>query len=440
MSFEWIVIETLAVIVENLAIVHFMSSRFESKRNSFSSQLLVWFALCVLGLVFVFAQIQTRAFDIVGCVAMFVYLHWAKRGVLWQKVLCIVITYALVACSSFIGAGISSMLIGVNMGHTLLFQDTSRLLALVFIKAMQVVLFFTLAKKPANSQVLKKNSLVMLSLTIVSVLSCIMLIFTKVHEFDSRLNSSLTWLAAGLLTVLVVIFLLYEMFMREETRNIDLSTQLQRLELEMRYFSEIDAVYADIRTWRHEYRNNLIALRTLVEHGEDGKALEFIDGISLDPMSDNDLLQTGNLVLDAVVSSKLWFANSHGIKVDIQAVYPKKNYIEDNDICAIAGNLLDNAIEACLRMGSENQDRFISFTLLVKGKNLALSICNSFEGAPNKDGDSYLTVKDKHFHGIGIKYVDSIVEKYGGHVVRSHAGGIFETHVMLPLIPQQKES
>ncbi len=181
----------------------------------------------------------------------------------------------------------------------------------------------------------------------------------------------------------------------------------------------------------------MIALRALIEHDESEKALDYLNNISVDTKRDSVTLHTGNYVLDAVVSSKLWLASSQGIEVSIHAFYPEIHHIGDDDLCAITGNLLDNAIEACARITEENQTRFISFSLLVKGKNLVLSIKNSYSGLVKREGERYLTSKGEQFHGIGIQYVDSIVDKYQGHVLREYENGVFETHVSLPLILPQ---
>jgi len=369
---------------------------------------------------------------------MLAFLYYAKQGRLWQKLLNLVLLQALIAAISLIGAGLASVMTNVSISHTLMYQDTSRLLAIVFIKALQVALLYILAKKDSGTHILKKKSTILLAVTVVIIFLCTILLLSSIHDFDYSLNRTLTWLALGFLAILVVIFLLYEMFVREEITNIDLTTRLQRLELESNYFKEIDAIHAEFRTWRHEYNNNMIALRKLIEHNDNDKAIEYIDGMMQNPARDADILHTGNLVLDAVASSKLWIARSKGIDISVQAVYPESNNIENNDLCAIVGNLLDNAIEACLRIKEESINKFIVFSLLIKGKNMTISVSNSYEGILKKDGDHYLTDKDRRFHGIGMQYVDSIVDKYQGHVLREHTDGVFETHVMIPLISAQE--
>jgi len=438
MSTEWIVIETITIFVENFAIVYILNSRFSSKTKAVVPQYLFWFCLTVWGLSATFLSLPF--YDIFSIVIVITYLCLFKKGKLIYKVFGTFLLAALTLSVSLLGISLVSFIVNARVEDALLYQDTSRLLAIILVKMMQVVIFYALAKKHNRVRAIKKKPMLALYGAVFIVFSCLLLIFFNMQDIGLQSSGLITGIAICLLFILIGIFLIYELFVREEVRNIDLSAQLQHLELESRYFKELNAVHTDLCTWRHEYKNNLIALRALIENKTPKKALEYLDGISIESERERAMLQTGNPVLDAVVSSKLWLASSRGIEVSIHAVHPENSHIKDNDLCAIAGNLLDNAIEACERIEESAQTRFISFSLLLKGKNLTLSISNSFNGKIKRNGERYLTVKDKKFHGIGIKYVDSIVNKYQGHVLREYKDNIFETHIILPLIPAEGET
>ncbi|MDR0382192.1 MAG: GHKL domain-containing protein [Oscillospiraceae bacterium] len=437
MNVEWIVIETIAVLVENLAAIYFLHSRYVSKYKSMTPQLYAWLCSVVWGLSATFLSLPF--YDYIACGILMAYLCLAKQGKVFQKLFDIVLVEALKIGTSLAGASLAAFLSNVTIEDTRKYQDPPRLLAMIFIKSIQLILFYVLAKKQFNLHSTKKKPIFILSGAVILAFLCLSSILLNLSKFDATTNDMLIWLAVGLLFILIGTFLMYEVFVHEETRNIDLSTSLQRLQLESNFFKELDAMYAGIRTWRHEYKNNIIALQALINNGKSKEALEYLEKISTETIiQENAMLQTGNPVLDAVVSTKLRLAQSHGIEINIQAVYPENNRIADNDICAIIGNLLDNAIEACERMNDIGASKFISFSLLMKGKNLLLSIKNSFDGEVKKIGESYLTLKDKRFHGIGIQYVNSIVEKYQGHILYEYDDNVFETHVILPLISIQE--
>jgi hypothetical protein len=434
MSSEWIIIEVIAIFIEGLTKVYFLNSRYASKFKSIVPQLIAWLCLFGWGIIATFSGFPILPYEGMICLIILTYLLLTKYGSFGQKLFGLVLTLAISIGSSLAGAGLASLISNVSMTHTQVYQDSSRLLALILIKAIEIILFYGLAKRHYPLRVLQRKPVIVLTCAVIMIFSCFLFMFFSLSNFDEQANYILIWLAAGMLFILIGVFVMHEMFIREETRNINLSTRLQRLEMESHFFKELGVIQTDLRTWQHEYKNNLLALRALVEEGSSEKTLIYLDKISGESFQENTMLHTGNTVLDAVVSSKLMLARSTGIEISIQAVYPEINQIEDNDLCAIAGNLLDNAIEACERMGKTEKTRFITFSLLVKGKNLVISILNSYNGEIKRAGDRYLTIKENSLHGIGIQYIDSIVEKYQGHVLRTYQDGVFETHVMLPLI------
>lgn len=440
MNVEWVIVEIVAVLVENGVFIFFLNSRYISKSQTFYPQLISWAVLVSWGLTATFLDLP--AYDLVSHIIMFGYLVYTKQGTMLQKLIGVMMTWGIMIATSMTGAGIASLLTDTSIKHTLVYQDAARLIAIILIKMIQVIVFYVLSTKHHSKRNLQKSPVYVL--TTAAILDFIFIIIIRAYIEFPNLNlvvsHLLIWLAIGLLFVMISIFLMYELFVREEIKNVNLAIKLQRLELETQFFKEIEVMYNDMRIWRHEYKNNLIALKALVEHGENEKALQYFSKITTDSLNHNETLQTGNYVLDAVVSSKLWLAKAQNIEVNIQAVYPTNNCIDDHDLCAIIGNLLDNAIEACGRMEESGDKKYINFSLLLRGKNLIISISNSYNSELKRKGERYLTVKNEAFHGLGIAYVDSIVSKYSGHVLRTHKNGVFKTHVMLPLLQQDTES
>jgi len=436
---EWIVIETLAILVENFAFIYFLHNRFNSKNNSkipaYYPSIIAWCVLVCWGLAATFTQLPSTVYDSVTCVIMLVYLLSIKSGTFWQKIFSVILVYGIDIGTSIAGAGFSSFITSATIEYALQHQDTSRLLAIIFIKMLQIVLFYILAKRHNIIRDLQRKPLLVLSGAAIADFFIIIITFIFTDSIDLNVLQSrlIAWLAVGALIVMIAIFLIYELFIHEEVKNVELATKLQRLELETQFFREIDVMYQDMRTWRHGYKNNLSALRALVAQEAKDKALNYIDDISDNSFKDEITLQTGNYVLDAVVSSKLRLAQSLNIEVNIQSIYPTSNQIKDADLCAIIGNLLDNSIEACERMNDSENKKFIDFLIMLHGKDLFVSISNSYTDKLKRDGDRYLTSKKEKLHGLGISHVDSIVDKYHGHVVRTQNNGIFETRIMLPL-------
>lgn len=137
-------------------------------------------------------------------------------------------------------------------------------------------------------------------------------------------------------------------------------------------------------------------------------------------------------MVDAILNSKLSLAISHDIKVNAKATVPKNLQVADIDLCVIIGNLMDNAMEAAIKLENP-EDRFIRVYIREMKGQLYISIANSTEGNIKKLGLEYISTKLGANHGFGLKRVDSIVNKYGGFINRQSEEGVFATEITLSI-------
>jgi len=164
---------------------------------------------------------------------------------------------------------------------------------------------------------------------------------------------------------------------------------------------------------------------------ENKKIDNYLNSLETDLTSVDSLIKSGNVMADAILNSKLSLAKSRKITVNAKAVVPKEITIAEIDLCVVIGNLLDNAIEACLRIGDESK-RFIRVYMDMKRNDLYISVTNSSGGKAQKQNGRYISGKGES-HGFGLMRVDKIVDKYGGYIKRNDEDGAFTSEVMLPL-------
>ena len=193
---------------------------------------------------------------------------------------------------------------------------------------------------------------------------------------------------------------------------------------------EVQNIYKTMRGWRHDYHNHIQTLLAL--SGDEEKTREYLLHLNDDLTCVDTVIKTGNIMVDAILNSKLSLIKSRHIRVNAKAVVPPALQISEIDLCVIIGNLLDNVVEACLKQ-TEDDTRFIRvFIGILKGQ-LYISITNSSSGEIKKSGKTYLSTKESTGHGFGLMRVDRIVEKYSGYMNRQDEEGVFATEVMLPL-------
>lgn len=221
-------------------------------------------------------------------------------------------------------------------------------------------------------------------------------------------------------------YLLYRIYDKIYERRISAyQNKLLKNEIE-----EVHNIYLTMRGWRHDYHNHMQSLKAYLAMDRLEEAAEYLDELERD-LDDIDLLfHTGNINADAILNSKISLAIKKGIRVDYKATVPETLAVSDIDLCAVIGNLIDNAVEACEK--TEPNEQFIRLYIGVLRQQLYLSVSNATNELVRKFDEEYISTKRGN-HGHGLKRINHIVEKYGGYINRKNEPGVFVTEIMLPL-------
>jgi sensor histidine kinase YesM len=232
--------------------------------------------------------------------------------------------------------------------------------------------------------------------------------------------------------LLLLIYLLTESNQRYLKRTYEESaTQYQNMLL-TKQVNEVQNMYMTMRGWRHDYHNHLQTLKAHIKMNQINKAKDYLDQLELDLDQINQLIESGNVNLDAILNSKLSLALKNDIEIHYKAEVPAELTVSDIDLCVLIGNLIDNAVEACDKMAETDGAKFIRLYIGVLKKQLYISVTNATNELVRKLDEDYITTKRGN-HGHGLKRINHIVEKYEGYINRKNEPGVFVTEIMLPL-------
>ena len=235
-------------------------------------------------------------------------------------------------------------------------------------------------------------------------------------------------LSAGLIIAGIFLLKLYV------SKMVDKKIFAFQNDLITKHCNEVENIYNQMRGWRHDYHNHIQALKAYLALEQYGETNVYLNKLDDDLTSVDTVLKTGNVMVDAILNSKISLALSKKINVNAKAKVPKSLEISEIDLCVIIGNLIDNATEACMKVTDPAERRIRIFVGIFK-EYLYISVVNTMGGEIKKSEVGYISSKGES-HGFGLMRVDKIAKKYGGHVNRQHEEDAFATEVMLPLIPQ----
>ena len=199
-----------------------------------------------------------------------------------------------------------------------------------------------------------------------------------------------------------------------------------------RHVAEVENIYRQMRGWRHDYHNHIQTVKAHLQLRQYKEIETYLDELNADLINLDTVIKTGNVMVDAILNSKISIASSRQIRINAKAIVPAKLDISEIDLCVIIGNLMDNAIEACVKLPDE-AERFIRVYIDVLKDQLYISVSNSVGGEYKRSGRAYLSTKKDDGHGFGLMRIDQIADKYEGFVNRKSEEGVFATEIMLPL-------
>lgn len=257
--------------------------------------------------------------------------------------------------------------------------------------------------------------LVLIPLGSIYIMDKVFVLGYQVKSRDAEISSLISSLILLLLNVLVF-YIYVKMAENQQIRRESLAYK-QQLELYERHQEEIGITGLEIREVRHNMKNNLIAICSLAQRGEYERVSFFISKIMhQENLKSPMLVNTGNIVIDSLISYWWKVAEKKNIKFSTKLIIPIDMEFDGADISLILGNLLENAVEGADKV---KQEKYIKLNMKYDRSNLLLYIENSYEGRliRNKEGNLKSTKADAQNHGIGLASVRKTVKNYQGWVL-----------------------
>lgn len=194
---------------------------------------------------------------------------------------------------------------------------------------------------------------------------------------------------------------------------------------------EVQNIYKTMRGWRHDYHNHMQKIKAHLALNQLQEVHEYLDQLEEDLDAIDIAIKTGNVSVDAILSSKLSVAGGKKISINCKAKVPERLTVSDIDLCVILGNLIDNGVESCEKM-KETEKKFIRVYIGIFKEQLYISVTNSTNEVIRRLDKEFISNKRGN-HGHGLKRIDNIVGKYDGFINRKNEPGAFATEIMLPL-------
>lgn len=229
----------------------------------------------------------------------------------------------------------------------------------------------------------------------------------------------------ALLVTYLVIHLL-----AESNSNLELKLENYHLNMKFIQYENLKERMEETRRAKHDLRQSLTIIQSCVQKDDKEGLLKYLQNYMASLPPDTPLVYCENYALNALIVYYADLASKHNIGFRVNVEYPTDSTITDTDASILLGNLLENALEACM-----NQDSGTPFVILnikkVQGM-LVITLDNSYSGVIQKEGTEFVSSKVPQ-KGIGTSSIKKITEKYQGILNYYYDGKQFHVSALLRL-------
>lgn len=210
-------------------------------------------------------------------------------------------------------------------------------------------------------------------------------------------------------------FLVYHTVIRlinEQEKNQTLAFRNHQLTIQNLQYENLSIRMNEARQARHDIRHHVAVLDSYLNAGEYEKLREYLQSYKKTLPSDRAMIFCSHYTINTLLLYFAQQAEDHHIDFSVSAKLPAQVGIPDNILSVLLGNLLENALEACLAF----QDGPAGISVKARSESDALffQIDNSCGKKPVCDKEGYYLSSKHKGRGIGLMSVRNIVAQYDG--------------------------
>lgn len=429
----WLLVEAGTSFFEIILILTFLDGFLEEKESTKKRKCFA--VLGVFAMIFIVSTLLYSTplavffnFFIVTLILSFILY----KGKMFHRMFTCILLLALLVVAEFISVYI--LVLSLDFDPTIIQTNPALKFAGVVVKNLLSLAAIKIICNFRKSYVREAGRLYISLLLVVPAISIFIAI--EIFELARAYNSNLYTIMfafMGLMYINAIVFALFESIMRNFDKEYKYHMIENQLEMQMNHYNKLAESREILSEVVHDFKNHLNCMYNLYKYNKKAELGKYIE--NLINVSDTEkVIDTGNPVIDALLHDKSNAAEKEGIGFKHMLNLPSDINIAYNDICAVLGNSLDNAIEACRRIEDQSLNREIELSMNYRDSYLVIVVTNTIDKPPQKEGKFFRSSKDTPgLHGLGMQSIERTVRKYNGNMVVKHDSSRFTLEIVMSL-------
>lgn len=247
------------------------------------------------------------------------------------------------------------------------------------------------------------STLFLISIPVLSIIILFSLLMRHDHSGSNQVSE--VAITSSVIILNFCVIFLYKITIEHQKQQYDISLNKKNIETEYRILNEMKKNRSNVLKLKHDLKNQYLTILGLIENEELNEAIDYIKG-SFDILEPPTKTYASDGVLNYLLNEKLAEAEKNQISVDNQ-IFISKNIKINNDVLAIViGNVIDNAMQASMRIEPEN--RKVNIVIKQLNNDLLVEVSNNF------NPEEVSTRTHRKAEGLGMKNIDGLLQQIGG--------------------------
>lgn len=416
----WIGLELLFAIL--------FSGSFLTKKNITKQRIIaivvIWMFVCVYTNVSINPFIQQLLLIVIyATISMMMY-----QGTYIVHICLAIIGYIFIAAIDTLAINGMCYLLGISY-NTFVWRKFSYIILTTADKLLAVFLAWLLRQFRKKGNLGKQhNKWLQLIILFPAVSSIMLAILFYTSPRDEDVSLSIVVFAAILMIANIAMIYVINSIEKATEQEQDLRLLRQQISIQSENYGALKKNYSVQRKSTHEFERHIQVIRDLLDRKDYETAQDYVRQLQADRTLKVFSISSNNSVIDVVLNQKHQVAQENGIKMRVKVNDLSTVTIKTNELVVLLSNLLDNAIEACLKFDG---DKEIVCSIL-KEDSIYISIRNTSDPVTIVYGEIRTTKQNAAEHGYGLPAVKYILKQLDAEYTFDYHNGWFQFVAEIP--------
>lgn len=225
---------------------------------------------------------------------------------------------------------------------------------------------------------------------------------------DYHVQFLLSIASVCIFTSSIFLFVTYSHQLKATSLSLQMQGELNRLQTEQSYYQILDQQNQQLMIYAHDAKKHLAAIQAL---NNDPQINDYVAKLSQQLVDYTRNCHSGNKLLDVMIHKYVVDCELRRVRFEHDVKVCNLSQLDDIDLVAILGNLLDNAVTAA----EQSEGKWVMLNTVHRNAYSVIILSNSCDTQPKQSGGRLLsTKKDVSLHGFGLKSVIKTISKYQG--------------------------